>query len=235
MAIDTTSTLGDLVIEDPRRARIFERYGMDYCCNGGRALDSATQEAGLDLDEVAAALDLPDIPPPAQWQHLENAALAHDIVDTHHAYLWEQMPEVELLVNRVTGVHGDRHPELHRVQEAYNEAVADLEPHLTREERQLFPAISKLEKAQAPVAFSFGSLADLIEPMLAEHDAVGDLFKEIRALTNGYAEPEDGCASYKLMLKGLHEMERDLHEHIHKENNILFPRVLEMEKRIAGA
>lgn len=235
MAIDSTATLGDLVIQDPRRAPIFERYGIDYCCNGHRPLDTAIQEAGLDLDEVSSALDLPDAPPPTQWQHLENAALAHDIVDTHHAYLWEEMPELELLVNRVAGVHGENHPELLRVQELYLQAIADLDPHLTKEERVLFPAISKLEKAQAPVAFSFGTLSDKITEMLAEHDVVGDIFKEINALTDRYAVPDDGCASYKLMLAGLQKMELDLHEHIHKENNILFPRVLEMEKRITGA
>lgn len=234
MAIDFSATLGDLVIEDPRRARVLERYGIDYCCNGQRPLDAATQEAGLDLDEVASALVMPDAPPAQNWQQLENAALAHDIVDTHHAYLWEELPRLQALVDKVAGVHGDNHPELARVKEAYTEAVADLEPHLTREERVLFPAISKMEKAQAPVAFAFGSLADVINQMLAEHDVVGDLFKEINRITEGYAPPADACTSYTMMLKGLQEMELDLHEHIHKENNILFPRVLEMERRITG-
>lgn len=235
MAIDTTSTLGDLVTQDPRRARVLERFGLDYCCNGQRPLTEATSEAGLDLGEVAGALDLPDAAPAAPWQHLENAALAHDIVDTHHAYLWEEMPRLQALVDKVAGVHGDNHPELARVKEAYTEAVTDLEPHLTKEERVLFPAISKLEKAQAPVAFAFGTLANPINQMLAEHDVVGELFKEINRLTEGYAPPADACTSYTMMLKGLQEMELDLHEHIHKENNVLFPRVLEMEQRITGA
>ncbi|MDO5697895.1 MAG: iron-sulfur cluster repair di-iron protein [Dermatophilus congolensis] len=234
MAIDFTTTLGDLVTQDPRRAMVFERYGIDYCCNGQRPLDTAVQEAGLDLDEVSAAIDIADPPPPAQWQQLELAALAHDIVDTHHAYLWEQMPELELLVNRVAGVHGENHPELMRVQEAYLQAIADLDQHLTREERVLFPAISKLEKAQAPVSFAFGTLSNPINQMLAEHDVVGDLFKEMNALTNGFTVPDDGCASYTAMLAGLKAMELDLHEHIHKENNILFPRVLELEKRVSA-
>ena len=235
MAIDTTSTLGDLVTEDPRRARVLERYGLDYCCSGGRPLDVAAREASLDPDEVAGALDLPDAPPAPQWQHLENAALAHDIVDTHHAYLWEEMPRLQALVDKVAGVHGENHPELARVKEAYTEAVADLEPHLTKEERVLFPAISRLEKAQAPVAFPFGTLANPIEQMLAEHDVVGELFTEINTLTSGYTPPEDACNSYRMMLTGLQEMELDLHEHIHKENNVLFPRVLELEKRLTGA
>ena len=235
MAIDTTSTLGDLVTQDPRRARVLERFGLDYCCNGQRPLTEATSEAGLDLAEVADALDLPDAAPAAPWQHLENAALAHDIVDTHHTYLWEEMPRLQALVDKVAGVHGDRHPELARVQAAYTEAVADLDPHMTREERAYFPAISKLEKAQAPVTFAFGSLAVAVKEMLAEHDEVGDLFKEMRALTSGYTPPEDACNSYRAMLSGLEEMELDLHEHIHKENNVLFPRVLELEERLAAS
>ncbi|MEI2776123.1 MAG: iron-sulfur cluster repair di-iron protein [Tetrasphaera sp.] len=234
MPVHPNTTLGDLVTEDPRRTRVLERFGLDYCCNGQRSLAEAAGAAGLAVDEVAGALDIPDPAPAPPWQHLENAALAHDIVDTHHAYLWEEMPRLQALVDKVHGVHGERHPELGRVQAAYTEAVADLEPHLTKEERVLFPAISRLEKAHAPVAFPFGSLANPIGQMMAEHDVVGELFKEIRSLTTGYAVPDDACNSYRAMLAGLEEMELDLHEHIHKENNVLFPRVLEMERRIVG-
>lgn len=232
MSIDVNTTLGDLVIADPRRTRILERLGIDYCCHGQRSLAEASAEAGLDPSEVATSLALPDPPPPQSWQQLENAALAHDIVDTHHAYLWAEMPRLQALVDKVHGVHGAQHPELERVRAAYTEAVADLDPHMTREERVLFPAISKLEKAQAPVDLPFASLAEPINEMLAEHDVVGELFKQIRALTGGYAVPDDACGSYRAMLAGLEEMELDIHEHVHKENNILFPRVLEMERRI---
>lgn len=232
--ISSSTTLGDLVAQDPRRARVLERLELDYCCNGQRSLAEAASAAGLDVDQVAADLDLPDAPPVTTPQPGDNAALAHDIVDTHHAYLWEEMPRLAALVDKVAQVHGATHPELARVKEAYHEAVADLEPHLTKEERVLFPAISKLEKAQAPVDFPFGRLANPIGVMLGEHDVVGDLFKEIRRLTDGYTEPEGACASYRAMLTGLAEMERDLHEHIHKENNILFPNVIAMEERITG-
>ncbi|ROR54083.1 regulator of cell morphogenesis and NO signaling [Luteococcus japonicus] len=232
MKADTNATLGALVTQDPRRARVLEKHELDYCCNGQRTLAEAAAAAGLDAEQVAATLDLPEAPaaPDAPGSvPLANATLAHEIVDTHHAYLWEEMPRLQALVAKVQGVHGQNHPELTRVREAYEEAVADLEPHLTKEERVLFPAISKLEKAQAPVAFPFGTLANPIRQMLAEHDVVGDLFKEIRQLTGGYTAPDDACNSYRAMLTGLEEMELDLHEHIHKENNILFPRVLELE------
>lgn len=228
MPVSVNATLGDLVVEDPRRSRIFENLGIDYCCNGQRSLAQAASEAGLDPAEVAASLALADPPAPASWQHLENAALAHDIVDTHHAYLWEEMPRLRALVDKVHGVHGARHPELARVQAAYAAVIADLEPHLTTEERSVFPAISRLEKATGEVTFSFGSLEEALTALIREHDAVGDLFKEMRELTAGYVPPDDACGSYVAMLDGLLTMERDLHEHIHKENNILFPKVLEL-------
>ncbi|WP_193315313.1 iron-sulfur cluster repair di-iron protein [Nostocoides sp. F2B08] len=234
MPVNVSATLGDLVAADPRRSRVLERWGIDYCCNGHRTLAAASEEAGIALDEIAGALDIPDPPPAPQWQHLEISALAHDIVDTHHAYLWEEMPRMLALVAKVEGVHGDRRPELAEVHRAYRQSVAEIEPHLTKEERVVFPAISRLEKSQTPVQFRFGSLADQLRELLNEHDVVGELFTEIRSLTDGYAVPADACNSYRAMLTGLEEMELDLHEHIHKENNILFPRVIELEQRLAG-
>lgn len=234
MSVDVSTTLGDLVTADPRRSRVLEKYGIDYCCNGRRSLVEASDAAGLNVDEIAAALDIPDPPPVQQWGYLENAALAHDIVDTHHAYLWEEMPRLLALVEKVDGVHGERHPELAVVHRTYRQALEEIEPHLSKEERVVFPAISRLEASQAPVQFRFGSLADTVSELLEEHDVVGELFKEIRALTDGYAVPTDACNSYRAMLTGLQEMELDLHEHIHKENSILFPQVIALEQRLAG-
>jgi regulator of cell morphogenesis and NO signaling len=237
MSVDVSATLGDLVTENPGRARVLERFGIDYCCHGQRSLSEAADESGLDLAEVASALDLSAEATEAAASGagtvpLENAALAHDIVDTHHSYMWEEMPRLQALVDKVHSVHGERHPELAGVRAAYADAVAALDPHMTTEERVVFPAISRLEKAQAPT--SFGSFVEPVAQLRAEHDAVGVLFKEIRSLTGGYAAPEDACGSYRAMLKGLEEMELDLHEHIHKENNILFPRLLELEKQLAA-
>ena len=235
MPVDISATLGDLVIEDPRRTRILEKLGLDYCCSGQRSLAEAASDAGLDLAGVARALDLADgSPAPSGQPARENAVLAHDIVDTHHAYMWEEMPRLQALVDKVNTVHGDRHPELARVRAAYTEAVAALDPHMTTEERVVFPAISRLEKTRAPLA-AFGSFAKPIEELRAEHDAVGALFTEMRRITGGYAAPDDACNSYRAMLKGLEEMELDLHEHIHLENNVLFPRVLKLEHEVSNA
>src|SRR5690606_11493054 len=127
MTVDATATLGALVTADPRRSRVLEQYGIDYCCNGARSLQEASAEADLDLAEITRALDLPDAPPPAPWQHLENAALAHEIVDTHHAYLWDEMPRLRALVEKVEQVHGDRHGELGEVRTTYLCAVEEIE------------------------------------------------------------------------------------------------------------
>lgn len=234
MSITIDQTLADLVTQDPRRARVLERYGLDYCCGGARTLGDASVAADVDAATVLAALDLPDQPAPPEWLGLGPAELARHIVRVHHAYLWEEMPRLTALVEKVHGVHGERHPELATLRDLYAEAVADLGPHLTKEERILFPAIEQLEALGAQASFPFGRLANPIATMLAEHDTVGDLLERMRATTDGYAMPADGCASYQAMLAGLEEMERDLHDHIHKENNVLFPRVLELEASLFG-
>ena len=219
------------MIEDGRRARVLERFGLDYCCRGHRSLSDATAEAHVDLAEARKALDLPDARVHKTAGSQERAVLAHDIVDTHHAYMWEEMPRLLALVEKVHRAHGDRHPELARVNDLFAEAVAELDPHMTKEERSVFPAISRLEKTG--VQSASGPIADQIAVLVQEHTVVGELFGQINSVTGGYAMPADGCASYRAMLEGLQEMELDLHEHIHKENNVLFPGALELERSIA--
>jgi regulator of cell morphogenesis and NO signaling len=220
MTVSATASLGELVTEDSRRSRILEKFGLDYCCNGADTLADASAAAGLDVDSVIAALNLPDAAPEPRAAG-DTASLAHDIVDTHHSYMWDEMPRLAGLVEKVYRVHGERHPELEQVRAAYFKAVAALEPHMTTEERSVFPTIAKLEKGQP--AAGAATLDTTLDTMVAEHQVVGDLFHEIKRLTNGYTWPADGCNSYKMMLEGLSEMELDLHAHIHKENNILFP------------
>lgn len=233
MTIDVNLPLGDLVTADPRRARILEGFGLDYCCNGHRPLSEAATAAGLNVAEVATALDLPGAAPAAQTiEERTNSAFAHDIVDSHHAYMWEEMPRLQALVDKVLSAHGHLHPELTHVQRTYSEAVAALDPHMTTEERVVFPAISRMEKFREST--TSGSLAEPLQQLRDEHEVVGSLFKQIRSLTNGYAVPEGACNSYRAMLTGLEEMELDLHEHIHKENNVLFPRVLELEAELSS-
>src|SRR5690625_663579 len=233
MCIDVNASLGDLAIEDPRRTKVFADFGLDYCCHGHVSLAQAVTESELDIETVRAALTIPGPAPSDEARDRAQSALAHDIVDTHHAYMWEEMPRLRELVDKVAQVHGASHPELAEVQTTYTAAIAALDPHMTMEERVVFPAISRIKKAG--VAAPPGSFSEPIQQLRDEHEVVGELFAQLRSLTGGYVVPEDACTSYRLMLEGLAHMERDLHEHIHKENNILFPRVLEFERQGSDA
>lgn len=229
MTLTTTAQLADLVVADARRARVLERFGLDYCCGGQQSLAEASSAAGVDVEEVLLALDLPPVETPAPAGPRDRAALAHEIVDVHHAYMWEEMPRLQALVEKVHRVHGDNHPELATVEELFVRAVTELDPHMTKEERSIFPAISRMERTGTRGG---APLADQIAVLVEEHTVVGDLFKQIGSVTEGYAVPADACGSYRAMLEGLREMELDLHEHIHKENNVLFPGALELERSV---
>lgn len=230
VAVDPRASLADLVIGDPRRSQVLTELGLDFCCNGERPLADAVEQAGLVLSEVAAQLDLPAQPQTGAQGDRSQSMLAHEIVDTHHAYMWEEMPRLTLLVNKVVAVHGDAHPELAQLRLLYEQMVQELDPHMTSEERVVFPAISRLERTGSPgVGRGPESLAEPIRKLRDEHQLVGELLQEMREITGDYAVPADACTTYTLMLDGLEKMDLDLREHIHKENNILFPKVLALE------
>lgn len=232
--INTDATLGELVIADPRRSQIFAELGLDFCCNGNRSLAVASADAGLEIHDVVAAIDLPDVSLPRTETSRSQSRLAHDIVDTHHAYMWQEMPRLGLQVAKVLAVHGDSHPELAELNRLYAQMVEALDPHMTTEERIVFPAIRRLEKGEATVtvdlAGSETSLESSIQDLRDEHAEVGDLLQRIREITDDFSVPADACTTYTLMLGGLEKMDLDLREHIHKENNILFPQVLALEQ-----
>ena len=225
--VDVDRTLGELVAERPARARVLERAGIDYCCHGDRPLADAAAAAGIDAAALAADLAGVTDTSGADVDRLGPAELVAHIVATHHAYLHEELPLLDALAAKVLSVHGGRHPELQEVARLVAEIRADLEPHLAKEETVLFPAIDRL--AAGPAQFPFGTVANPISVMLREHDAVGDLLERLRAATGGYAAPEDGCASYRLLYERLLELEVDTHRHVHLENNVLFPAVVELE------
>jgi regulator of cell morphogenesis and NO signaling len=214
-------TLGDLVATRPEAARVLDRFGLDYCCHGDRTLDDACAAAGLDPRVVGAAMPEPDDGEAASWTALEPPALADDILATHHAYLHEELPLLDALAAKVVSVHGERHPELHEVQRLFVAVRDDLEPHLAKEERVLFPAIHAIAAGRRD--FPFGSIENPIRMMDVEHDRAGELLAELRAATHEYAVPEDACASYRSLYERLAELEHDTHVHIHKENHVLFP------------
>jgi regulator of cell morphogenesis and NO signaling len=234
--IDPTTTLGELVTAHPQFAREFELLDLDYCCGGQRTLEDACASRGLDARTTADQLarSVVDEPLP-DWSAMGLTDLVDHLESTHHRYLWDELPRLSALVAKIVSVHGDRHPELTQVEACFEEIRHDLEPHLVKEERVLFPMIRELDAATESVSFHCGTLRNPISVMLGEHDAVGDLLARLRQLTNGYEPPADGCASYLACYAGLAELEVDTHLHIHKENNLLFPAVVRIESELAAA
>jgi regulator of cell morphogenesis and NO signaling len=238
--IDVDTTLGDVVTAHPQLARELERQGLDYCCGGRRTIADASSAVGIDPVAVVAhlsALSAPSDAPP--WATMTIVELLDHIESTHHRYLWDELPRLTALLAKVVGVHGQRHPGLEDAVDALAEIRGDLEPHLTKEERVLFPAIRELADAAAlsapRPAFHFGSIANPISMMMREHDRAGDLFTRLRDVTDDYRVPADGCASYRACFEGLAELEADTHLHVHKENNVLFPAVVQLDEQLSVA
>ncbi len=224
----TARSLGDLVTEVPARAEVFDRFGLDYCCHGQRPLAEACAEAGLDPSRVAAAIDAAGGPAARGTDHpVAPAALADHIEATHHVYLHAELPALTALAGKVFDVHGERHPELAEVRRLVDEIRAELDPHLMKEERILFPAIRALVAGER--SFPFGTVRNPIRMMAAEHDQAGELLAQLRSVTGGYAVPDDACASYRSLYARLEHLETDTHRHIHLENNVLFPAAIAIE------
>ena len=224
--VDPSMTLGEIVTLRPALAAELERRGLDYCCHGGRTLTEAAGELGLDATTVADELSTVAVDAPAAgWASLGPSDLVEHIDTVHHRYLWAELPRISALVDKIATVHGERHPELFEVQRLYGELRADLEPHLTREEQELFPRIRQLVAASDSSSVGTRDLASQIEALAGEHETVGALLDELRRVTSVYAVPEDGCASYAACYRALADLEADTHLHVHKENNLLFPAV----------
>ena len=224
-------TLAEVVTSDPAATRVFEAYALDYCCGGRRRIDEACATAGVDLDAVLEALGDLGPAPEVDWASMGPAQLVDHLEATHHAYLHAELPRLTALVDKVVGAHGARHAELLEVAATYAELRAELEPHLAKEEQVLFPMIRELVASEDVPAFHCGTLQNPISVMLVEHDRAGDLLGTLRSLTDGYRAPADGCASYRALYDGLAELEADVHLHVHKENNLLFPAVVALERR----
>ena len=229
------TTLADIVTAQPVLARELENRGLDYCCGGAATLADACRANDLDVDAVL--VELAAVPADAttpSWAAMDVAELVDHLEATHHRYLWAELPRLSTLADKVVSVHAERHPELIDIAACVATVRADLEPHLTKEEHVLFPMIRQLAETETAPTFHCGSLANPISVMLAEHDTVGELLTELRALTNAYQTPADGCASYGALFSGLAELEADTHLHVHKENNVLFPAVLALERQVAS-
>jgi regulator of cell morphogenesis and NO signaling len=232
--------VGQLVAERLRRARVFDQLGIDYCCGGRTPLGQACAEKGLDVDKVVrelAAIEIED----GQTDRLDDvlsltpSALADHIVATHHGYLRRELPRLSDLVQTVTRAHAERHPDLLAVRDVFMSLKQELELHMQKEEKVLFPMIAQLEAATSLPRFACGSVSNPIQVMEHEHTDAGLALAQLRTLTDDYSPPADACNSYRALLSGLADLEIDLHHHIHKENAILFPLAMAKETELCSA
>jgi regulator of cell morphogenesis and NO signaling len=233
---ETTKTVREYALEIPGATRIFEKLGIDYCCGGGKSLADACTAAGISVDEVLDSLhaDSKSVATSAtkDWQALSQAELITHIVDKHHAFTREELVRLEALLAKVSGVHGQNHPELFQLQDQFGKLRGELEPHMLKEESVLFPYIVQLEEtalANQTLPPPFRTVQNPVRVMMAEHDAARYILRRMREASSDYALPPDGCISYKTLYSALTALEVDLHQHIHLENNILFPRAVATE------
>lgn len=233
--VNTSTSVGELVAQKPSRARVFEKMGIDYCCGGKKPLAEACTEKGLDARTVAVMLEAAESPstePLADAKSMSLTTLADHIQATHHAYLRRELPRVDALVRKVVNAHARNHPEVVEVQRIFLEFCGEIASHMVKEEQILFPAIRSLDASGSPSMGGCGSIANPIRQMEAEHEVAGDALASFRALTGDYTAPPDVCNTYRAMLDALEDLEKDMHQHVHKENNILFPRALERESAV---
>jgi regulator of cell morphogenesis and NO signaling len=233
VTIDTEATLGDLVTAHPNLAREFDRRRLDYGCHGQRTLSHACREANLDTVAVVADLEAVARTDRAEpWSDPNPLAMVDHIQAVHHRYLWDELPRLAALVDKVVAAHGEHHPELHLVRDRFAELRADLEPHLLKEEGVLFPMIRELLIASRRPTVHRGRVTSPISVMMLEHDLAGELLARLSTAAGEYRVSADGCASYQALYEGLAQLDADTRHHIHEENNVLFPAVVQLEQHL---
>lgn len=234
MTITEETNVSAIVAENPRAAAVFERYGIDFCCGGNRPLGTVSRERGVAIADLLDALSSGDATaggPAPRFTTWSLSLLVDYIVENHHAWVRGATPILLEHTRKIAQVHGTRHPELVEIAVQFQTLAEDLELHMMKEEQVLFPYLKELVAAGATEA-SAGSRSPVGGPiamMMQEHEQAGGEMAGIRALSNDFTVPEDGCATYRACFQELKDFEHDLHQHVHLENNVLFPRALEME------
>jgi regulator of cell morphogenesis and NO signaling len=240
MNLSTARTVRELALEVPNATRVFEKLGIDYCCGGGKSLEDACGAAHIPVKEVLERLQstaepASEAPVDSNWSSALLADLIAHIVRKHHIYTHDEIARLQPLFEKVYSVHGKNHPELFEISQAFHGLAQELTLHMMKEEKMLFPYIERMEEAvlqKEPVLPSpFGTVENPVRMMMQEHDSAGDALRQMREVSHGYAAPDDACISYKTLYGALQEFEADLHQHIHLENNILFPRAIAMEEK----
>ncbi|MBK9282962.1 MAG: iron-sulfur cluster repair di-iron protein [Sphingobacteriaceae bacterium] len=237
-----TPTIGEIVKEDFRKAEVFKKYGLDFCCGGKKSIAKACSEKGIDaiaLEKDLKAIDeSPNNLASQNFDTWELDFLADYILNTHHKYVTQAHTILFEYTQKVARVHGDRHPELVEIADTFMEIMHELNSHMMKEENILFPyikslAISKRQKLEVTVP-GFGSVQNPINMMEHEHDSAGRLMEKIKELSNNFTPPSTACNTYRVSFAKLQEYQDDLHQHIHLENNILFPKAIALEKELLG-
>lgn len=229
-----TQSLAQIVTNDHRAAAIFEKYHLDFCCKGKRSLQQACAEQQLPVEEITTELEnilqKDPIHNKNSFEQFSLTQLVYYIVSTHHDYVKKEAPQIMAYLQRVVAKHGNRHPEMLKVFELFASVKEEMEMHMRKEEFILFPRIKELEKISQEkseqLQLNISYLQSPILIMEQEHDHAGSLLDEIRKLTSDYTPPADACTTYRLSFAALKAFEMDLHQHVHLENNILFPKAL---------
>ena len=233
-------TVRDLALKIPGATRLFEQLGIDYCCGGAKPLSEACAVAGVDVAEVEASL--------SAVEHSEESTHGNAfiegslgetisyIVTKHHHFTRSEISRLYALLDKVETAHGQNHPELSDIKSIFHKLGEELEVHMMKEERFLFPYVVTMEEAlaQQKPCFRppFGTVNNPVRMMMSEHDAAGEMLKQIRTLSSNFVCPPEACLSYGSLYEALEGLEKDLHQHIHLENNILFPRAIELEAKV---
>lgn len=233
---NVNATVGQLVTEDYRRADVFKSFGIDFCCGGKKTVNDVCNEKGIDSNRVWQALeDLQQRPTGSvpNYQQWPQDFMCDYIANTHHKYVSQTIPVLLQYLKKLESVHGTAHPELVEIARHFDQIAAEMTAHMGKEEQVLFPYIKKLvtteQNGQAPELPPFGTIKNPIQMMEAEHESAGGGMEAIRELSGGFVSPEDACNTYRVTYAKLEEFEADLHNHIHLENNILFPAAVKLE------
>jgi regulator of cell morphogenesis and NO signaling len=236
--LQSGETVGEIAAKDLRKAEVFKKYGIDFCCGGKKSLKQACEEKGLDVTVVEAELEnpAPAVQPANDFNRWEADFLADYIYNQHHIYYYNEMPVIKGLLTKVMQHHGSNHPELKYLYSLFSQLVQELDTHFMREEKVVFPFIKALVLAKKTGNFevlnSQPSLTEPIQIMEVDHEAAGGILADMKKLAGDYNPPADACNSYQYLYKKLKELDADLHQHIHLENNILFPKALKLEKEL---
>ena len=236
MDFNSETKIKDIALSNPAARQVLEDATLDYCCGGGKSLQEACLHANVSSEEILNRLRENAEgtgPEDLSWMAAPLCELTRHIREKHHQYVREAIPRAQALSDKVTAKHGKNHTELEDIRKLFAEVGREMIMHMQKEEQILFPYIDALERAvnahgsvEPPF---FQTVRNPIHAMMKEHDAAGDLVRQIRSLTSDYTAPADACTSSKALYEALKEFEADLHQHVHLENNILFPRAVEME------